>query len=162
MESLHQIEVVVSSKTICRVLKTNADAILNNLQDRVQSERFFILYHNMNFYERVCDQQLYNRAHILSYTAGYVCFMKASNRLPMPHLTSDDIDYFAVNKLSAEDILLSPSGEQYQSEAIRYILSITFSDYFEDLELLEPNASPNPHLKKTIHYKKAYKRPNWN
>ena len=122
--------VVVSSETICQALKTNADAILNNLQDRVQSERFFISYDNMNFYERVRDQRLHNRARMLSYTAGYVCFMKASDGSPMPHLTSDDIDYSAVNKLSAEDILLSPSGEQYQSEAMRYILSITLEKHF--------------------------------
>lgn len=50
--------VVVSSETICQTFKTNANAILKNLQDRVQSERFFIFYDNMNFYENICDQQL--------------------------------------------------------------------------------------------------------
>lgn len=45
--------------------------------------------------------------------AGYVCFIKASNRSLMPHLTSDDIDYFAINKLLVEDVQLSLSIEQY-------------------------------------------------
>ena len=131
MESLYQMGVVVSSKTICQALKTNADAILNNLQNHsMQFKKFFLSYNNMNFYKRVCNQWLHNYTRMLSSMAKYIYFMKVFDRLPMPQLTSNNIEYSAINKLLVENILLSLSGEQYQLEAIRYILSITFEKYF--------------------------------
>lgn len=56
MESLYQIGVIMSSKTICQALKTNTNAILNNLQNHsMQFKKFFLSYNNMNFHKRVCN-----------------------------------------------------------------------------------------------------------
>lgn len=35
IKSLYQIKIIVSSETICQVLKINKDVILNNLQNQV-------------------------------------------------------------------------------------------------------------------------------
>ena len=48
------------SKTICQILQTNVDIILNNLLDCIQSERFFIYYNNINFYKKVYNHQFHN------------------------------------------------------------------------------------------------------
>lgn len=131
VELLHQIGVVLFSKTICQALKTNADVILKNLHDHVQFKRFFISYNNINFYKNIYDQWLHNCARLLFYTTRYVYFLKASDGSSLLYLTNDNIDYLAVNNLSVGNLLLKPSGEQYQSETIQYILSITLEKYFE-------------------------------
>lgn len=64
------------------------------------------------------------------YMARYLYFIKTSDRSLLQYLTSDDIDYFAVNKLSVKDILFSPSDKQYQSKTMRYILSIILEKHF--------------------------------
>lgn len=110
VESLHQMGIIVSSETIWQVLNTNAVAILKNLQNCVQSKRFFISYDNMNFYKNVRDQRLHNCVRLLFYTAEYVCFMKASDLSPLSHLTSDDINYPAINNFLSDNVLLSSSN----------------------------------------------------
>lgn len=67
------------------------------------------------FYEKVSDQQLYNCAYLFPYTVRYIYFIKTSNRSLIPYLTSNNINYLAINKLLAEDILFSVSNEKYQS-----------------------------------------------
>lgn len=48
---------------------------------------------------------------MLFYIIKYVCFIKASNKSPIPHLISNDIDYFIINKLLTEDVLFSLFGK---------------------------------------------------
>lgn len=85
----------------------------------------------MNFYENICDQQLYNHVYLLFYMAGYVGFMKTSDELPFLYLTSNDITYPTINNLLSDNILLSLFNIKYQLEAIYYILSITLNKYFK-------------------------------
>lgn len=89
LESLHQMGIVVSSETVCRALQVNAKAILSRFKERASSQRLFISYDNMNFYKKVQDQRLYNKAHIVNYTAGYMCFMNAPDGSPLPYINSD-------------------------------------------------------------------------
>lgn len=51
--SLHQLGIVVSNEIIQRAFQVNARAILTILEKRVKSQRFFIFYDNMNFYENI-------------------------------------------------------------------------------------------------------------
>lgn len=69
--------------------------------------------------------------YMLSYMARNIYFIKAFDGSLIPYLTSDDIDYFTINKLSAKYVLLSLFSKQYQSKAMEYILSIALKKYFE-------------------------------
>lgn len=60
----------------------------------------------MKFYENVCNEELYNRAYLFLYIVGYVCFMKASDGLLLPYLTSDNINYPIMNNFLSDNILL--------------------------------------------------------
>ncbi len=91
MESLHQMGIVVSSETVWRALQVNAQAILSRLEKRAQSQYLFISYDNMNFYEKVCDQRLHNKAHLVNYIAGYICFMNVADGSTLPYINSDQM-----------------------------------------------------------------------
>ena len=86
VETFHQMGFVVSSKTVCRTLQVNAQAISSRLKERMQSQQFFISYDNVNFYKKIRDQHLYNKTHIVNYTAGFVCFMNAEDRSVLPYI----------------------------------------------------------------------------
>lgn len=49
--------------------------------NKILKKRFFIFYDNINFYEKVKNQQLYNKAAFLNYTIGYICFMNILSSL---------------------------------------------------------------------------------
>lgn len=84
----------------------------------------------MNFYKNVRDQRLYNKAHIVNYTAGYICFMNAPDGSSLPHISYENIDYDAVNSLTAKDFLLDKVRYNHHSTAMRYILGRTLGKYF--------------------------------
>lgn len=62
-------------------LQANAKAILEEILEKTQTQQFFILYDNMNFYENVYDQRIYNRSSLISYTAEYIYFIKTLNSI---------------------------------------------------------------------------------
>ncbi len=121
---------VVSSETICRGLQVNARVILSRLKERAQTQRFFISYDNMNFYEKVRDQRLYNKAHIVNYTAGYVCFMNAADGSPLPHLNGNQVQREAFSSLVASDFLLDQVELNHRTAASRYIFGRALEQHF--------------------------------
>ncbi|MCJ1342648.1 hypothetical protein MMC31_000835 [Peltigera leucophlebia] len=125
IEVLHQMGVMVSGETICRSLQYNATAIVELLKDLVANEAFFVLYDNMNFYEKVREQRMYNQNHQVNYTAGYICFMKGNE-----YLYSSSVDYSAVNSFEPEDFLPDDSALKHHCESAQYILSNIFEQYF--------------------------------
>lgn len=79
----------------------------------------------MNFYKKVRDQQMYNQAHQVNYTAGYVCFMKGNG-----YLYNSTLDYNAVNCLTPADFLHGPSETLYYLASVKYMLSHVMEQYF--------------------------------
>ena len=108
----------------------NAWAILTMLEERVKSQRFFIFYDNINFYENVCNQRLYNKVHMVNYTARYIYFMDALDSSSLPHIRRENVDYDAINNLTAKDFLLDKVAYNYRSAVIRYILGCTLGKHF--------------------------------
>lgn len=45
----------VSYKFFCCGLQANAKAIIKEILEKIQTQQFFILYNNMNFYENIRD-----------------------------------------------------------------------------------------------------------
>ncbi len=107
-EVYHKMGLVVSYETVRRALNANGQAVLRLLRERVNVERFFLSYDNMNFYEKVQNQRVHNKNHQVTYTAGYVCFMKDE-----ASLLRHTVDYEAVNKLTPSDFLLAPAEFQH-------------------------------------------------
>ncbi len=68
--------IIVSYESIWHGLQVNAAAVIEEIVEKTRFHRFFISYDNMNFYENVRDQQLYNRSVIVNYIARYICFIK--------------------------------------------------------------------------------------
>lgn len=69
----------VSYESLRRSLQTNAKAVIEAILEKTRTCQFFISYDNMNFYENIYNQKIFNRSTLVSYTAGYICFMKPRN-----------------------------------------------------------------------------------
>lgn len=87
---------------------------------------FFISYDNMNFYEKVQDQRLHNKAHQVAYTAGYVFFMKGAG-----YLNANSINHAAIRDLKSADFLLDLAGNNHRQASSRYMLSQVLSRYYK-------------------------------
>lgn len=84
----------------------------------------------MNFYENVRDHRLYNKAHIVNYIVGYICFMNALDGSSLSHISRENVDYDAVNSLTARNFLLDKVGYNHCSATMRYILGRTLGKHF--------------------------------
>lgn len=62
---------VALNKTICQSLQVNTQAILFRFKEYAQTEIFFILYDKKNIYEKVKNECIYNKAHIVKDIVGY-------------------------------------------------------------------------------------------
>ncbi len=67
----------------------------------------------MNFYENVRDQRIYNRSGLISYTAGYIYFIKTPNGIENlidswedEYIDSSQVDKRLVNQLKESDFEL--------------------------------------------------------
>lgn len=63
IEVYHKMGLVVSYETVWRALNANEQAVLRLLRERVNVERFFLSYNNMNFYKKVQDHRVHNKNH---------------------------------------------------------------------------------------------------
>ena len=79
IESLYQMDLIVSNKTISKVFRINIWAAPFIIKEWVKTQQFFIFYDNINFYEYVCDQHLYKKCHLVNYTFEYICFINFSD-----------------------------------------------------------------------------------
>ena len=100
------------------------------LEERVKIQRFFISYNNMNFYKNIYDQRLYNKAHRVNYTSRCICFMIALNGSFLPHISCENVNYDAINSLTAKDFLLDKVEYNHCSAAMHFILTCTLEKYF--------------------------------
>lgn len=130
IKSYHQIGLVVSIETIQRFLQINTWAILSMLKKRIKTQQFFLSYNNMNFYDYVYNQRLYNKRHLVNFIAGYVYFMNALDSSPFLHISCESVQYNAVNSLTANNFLLDRVGGNYYSAAMSYILGHTLKKHF--------------------------------
>lgn len=114
VELFHQLGLIVSYKSLRRGLQSNAKAIMDSIIEKTRSQRFFILFDNMNFYENVRNQRLFNRSSLLNYTAGYIGFMKTNHRIEdgadsweEQYIDDSQIDQKLVNELRNKDFDLT-------------------------------------------------------
>ncbi len=121
---------LVSYESLCRGLQANAKAVMEAILEKTQNRRFFMLYDNMNFYENIRDQRIFNRNALVNYTAGYICFMKTPNGIDNPdhswedqYLDRSQIDRRLVNQLRNKDFELTQADFDYRSAMIRYSIS---------------------------------------
>lgn len=100
------------------------------LEEQIKSQRFFIFYNNMHFYKNVFDQHLYNKTYIVNYTARYICFMNTLDASSFPYISCKNINYDAINSLTAKDFLLDNVEYNYCSATMCYILGYTLKKHF--------------------------------
>ncbi len=79
MELFHQLGLMVSYESLCHDLQLYAKAVINLIIEKTQSQQFFISYNNINFYENVHNQRVFNCSTQLNHIAGYIYFMKTNN-----------------------------------------------------------------------------------
>lgn len=84
-------DIVIFNETIWQALQVNAQGILSKLKEWAWSQCLFILYDNINFYETVRDQRLYNKAHVVNYTAEYIRYMPVSDESHLPYINGDPV-----------------------------------------------------------------------
>ncbi len=84
----------------------------------------------MNFYEKVRDRHLYNKAHIVNYTTGYVCFLNTADKSSLPYLNGDQVQHEACNSLIASDFLLNQVELNHQMTVSCYIFSCALEQHF--------------------------------
>lgn len=54
---------------------------MDSIIKKTQSQQFFILYDNMNFYENIRNQRVFNCSTLLNYTMRYIYFIKINNHI---------------------------------------------------------------------------------
>lgn len=84
----------------------------------------------MNFYENVCNQGLYNKAYMVNYIAKYICFMNTLNASFFLYISCENVNYDAINSLTAKHFLLDKILYNHCSAAMRYILGCILEKYF--------------------------------
>ena len=91
----------------------------------------------MNFYEKARNQRLHNRGALLSYTAGYVCFMNtpgsstnSDDNWYERYLNTNQVDRKAMNNVKSDDLELNSIALNQRSAAICHIASEMLSRYF--------------------------------
>ena len=99
---------IVLYKTVWQALNANRQAVLRMLYEKVNIERFFISYDNINLYKKVQDKKIYNKNHQVPYTAGYIYFIKDQR-----FLSCHTGDYETVNILKSKDFLLTSTKFQH-------------------------------------------------
>lgn len=124
VEVFHKIGILVTGETIRQALIANSKAVLQTLWERVHNKRFLISYDNVNFYEKVQDQRVHNKAHQVAYTTGYICFMKGEE-----YLNANTITHNTIRDLKSVDFLLDLAGNSHRQTSTRYILSQVLSRY---------------------------------
>lgn len=114
---------IVSNKTIWQAFQINAQAIFSRLNKQAQSQWLFILYNNINFYKRVYNQRLHNKAYIVNYTTKYIYFINIIDGSPLLYINYDQVQYKVFNCLIASSFILDQINVNHQVLAICYILS---------------------------------------
>lgn len=91
----------------------------------------------MNFYEKSRNQRLHNKATLISYTAGYLCFMNtpgssdsSTDNWYKRYLSSNQVDRKAMKLLTNEDLVVNNIAISHRSAAVRYTISEVLSHYF--------------------------------
>ena len=107
---------------------------------------YIILYNNMNFYENVHDQKIYNYSSLISYIAGYICFIKTSNSIKNPtnswknnYIDSSQVDKRLVNQMREYKFELKQVDKDYWLAAIQYNISRILKKYFATAMWKEKN-----------------------
>lgn len=75
IEIFHQMDLIISYKSIQCSLSINTITVKKFLQNKATEKRFFISYDIKNFYEKLFDQRLHKKAALISYIVGYVYFI---------------------------------------------------------------------------------------
>lgn len=73
---------------------------------------------------------MYNKAPIVNYTEKYICFINALDSSLFLYISYENVDYNAVNSLTAKNFLLDKAKYNYCFAVIRYILSHTLEKHF--------------------------------
>lgn len=98
-------------------LQANVKAVIEAILEKSQTCQFFILYHNMNFYENVRYQRIFNCDTLITYTAKYICFMKPQNGIKNidnswkdQYIDQNQVDRRFVNQLKYQDFDFTPGN----------------------------------------------------
>ena len=110
---------------------------MEEVLEKTQTQQFFILCNNINFYKNVCDQKIYNRSGLVSYTAGYIYFIKTlngiinwTNNRKREYIDNSQVDKKLVNQLRKSNFELKQTNKDHWSAAIQYTISGVFEQYF--------------------------------
>lgn len=130
IELFHQMGILILYESLRRGLQSNAKGIMEAIFEKTQNRRFIISYNNMNFYENIRNQQIFNCNALVNYTAGYICFMKTAKGIKNPDISWEDkyldrsqIDRRLVNQLRNKDFGLTQADFDHQLVMIRYSIS---------------------------------------
>lgn len=125
IELFHQLGLIVLYKSLRHSLQLNTKAVMDLIIEKMRSQQFFILYDNINFYENVRNQRIFNCNALLNYTIRYICFMKINNHIEdgtdsweEQYIDNSQIDQKLVNDLINEDFELIQANQIYCLVAI--------------------------------------------
>lgn len=90
VESFHHISTLVSYESLRYGLQANAKVIMEAIMEKTKNCQFFISYDNINFYENVRNQRIFNCNALVNYIVGYICFIKIPNNIENPDHSRKD------------------------------------------------------------------------
>lgn len=122
--------IVILSEIVWQAFQVNVQAIFFKFAEHAQSQHLFILYDNINFYEKIGDQRLYNKAYLVNYIARYIYFMNVVDKSTLPYINSDQVQHKVFSNLIANNFLLDQVGLNYQAVTTRFILDHALKQHF--------------------------------
>ena len=60
----------------------------------------------MNFYTKICDQSLYNKAYLVNYIIRYLYFINVIDESTLLYINSNQVEYKALSSLITNNFLL--------------------------------------------------------
>lgn len=118
IEIFHKMGLLVTSEIICQALQANNNAVLQQFCEKVCKEHFLISYNNMNFYGKVQNKRVHNKAYQVAYIVGYVCIMKGDG-----YFRVNIVNYNTIIYLKSADFLLDLAECNYCQASLHYMLS---------------------------------------
>lgn len=102
----HQFDFYVSNKIVWQLLWANPTTIFKKLAIQTIKERFFVFYNNINFYMKVWENKIHNKAYQLNYSTAYICFIKEPD-----FIKSYTTNHNAMNSLKLANFLFVPANK---------------------------------------------------
>ena len=144
-ETLHALGISASYSYIRESQKSNAKALIEELQERVKKECFMISWDNINRLVKVSHETLNNKSHMINWTSGSIIFLKSPGQQnegfaveqPMRVIPRNWVNEKPRSHLYGSALMLDQEAVNYYIPMCKGSISSVILKYFRQEAMLE-------------------------